>query len=249
MNRYFIYLSYDGTNYCGWQRQPNGLSVQEVIEKNLSVLFRRDVNIVGAGRTDAGVHARMMIAHFDADQPIDDLDNLKDRLNGMLPYDVAIKKIEAVASDAHARFDATSRLYRYYVVTEKDPFLKNTHFRLRGSLDLDAMNECADILFEYTDFTSFSKLHTDVKTNDCEIMYARWENQGNQFVFTIKANRFLRNMVRAIVGTLIDVGKGKLNKDDFRKIIETKNRNVAGVSVPGHALFLEEVEYKDSIRL
>jgi len=248
MKRYFIHLSYNGSNYCGWQIQPNGISVQQVLEDALSVILRSTTPIVGAGRTDAKVHARSMTAHFDSDIENLDTENLKDRLNGYLPNDITIKKIERVRSDAHARFDAISRLYRYYVITQKDPFKVDTHFRMRGDLNIDKMNACSDILFEYEDFTSFSKLHTDVKTNNCKIMYARWEKQDNEYIFTIKADRFLRNMVRAIVGTLLEVGKGKLNENEFRKIIEAKNRCSAGISVPGHALFLEGVEYPDNIK-
>jgi len=223
--------------------------VQETIEKVLSTLFRQSTPIVGAGRTDAGVHARMMIAHFDADIEASGLPALASKLNSFLPNDIAIQKIIPVTNEAHARFDATSRLYRYYITTEKDPFRIKTHYKIHGSLDLDRMNACADILFDFEDFTSFSKLHTDVKTNNCKIMHARWKQNGNEFVFTIKADRFLRNMVRAIVGTLIEAGKEKLDVNDFRKIIEVKDRCSAGTSVPGHALFLEEVEYSDNIFL
>lgn len=247
MKRYFIYLSYDGTNYCGWQNQPNAVSVQEVIEKSLSTILRRPVSIVGAGRTDAGVHARQMIAHFDAEIENLDIIRFTDKLNSILPYDIAIQKIVGVKDEAHARFDATSRLYRYYVTTQKDPFLYKTHCRVRGELDLEKLNACANILFEYEDFTSFSKLHTDVKTNLCQIMQARWEKKGHEYIFTIQANRFLRNMVRAIVGTLLEAGKGKLDEAGMRRIIEAQDRCVAGVSVPANALFLEGVEYPEDI--
>jgi len=247
MSRYFIYLSYNGAGYCGWQIQPNGNSIQEVLEKSLSVLLRENAPVTGAGRTDAGVHARLMVAHFDSETDIHDLQWLTERLNGILPGDIAIKKIEMVKADAHARFDALSRLYRYYVVNEKDPFRNNSHYKLYGNLDMDKMNNCANILFEYDDFTSFSKLHTDVKTNICKIMHAQWEKSGSEYVFTIKADRFLRNMVRAIVGTLLDVGKGKLDEAGFRRIIEARDRNQAGTSVPGHALYLEEIEYPEGI--
>lgn len=246
MKRYFIYLSYNGANYCGWQIQPNGISVQETIEKALATLLRTPISIVGAGRTDAGVHARMMTAHFDNDSNPDP-DQLKKQLNSILPKDIAIQKIVEVKQDAHARFDATSRLYRYYVTTEKDPFLHQLKYKAQGRLDIEAMNVCANILFDYEDFTSFSKLHTDVKTNNCTIMYARWERYENDYIFTIKANRFLRNMVRSIVGTLLEAGRGKLDADGIRKIIEAKDRCAAGISVPGHALFLEKIEYNEDI--
>ena len=247
MMRYFIYLSYNGANYCGWQIQPNGNTVQETIEKALSTVFRTPTPIVGAGRTDAGVHARMMVAHFDAQPGTFDVEKLSEKLNRMLPKDIAIYKILEVATDAHARFDATSRLYRYYVTTEKDPFMHPFRYKVHGEIDIDNMNACAAVLSEYTDFTSFSKLHTDVKTNNCKIKFAYWENIGNDYVFTIKADRFLRNMVRSIVGTLLDAGRGKLSPDGMRKIIEAKDRGAAGTSVPGEALFLEEITYDDKV--
>ncbi|SBV98769.1 tRNA pseudouridine(38-40) synthase TruA [uncultured Dysgonomonas sp.] len=245
--RYLIYLSYNGENYCGWQIQPNGVSVQETIEKALSTLLRVPVSIVGAGRTDAGVHARMMTAHFDSEQEITDLLLLANKLNSLLPKDIAIQKVIDVKPDAHARFDAASRLYRYYITTEKDPFLHHLKYKIYGNPDIEAMNACAKVLFDYEDFTSFSKLHTDVKTNNCTIMLARWEQAGNDYIFTIKANRFLRNMVRSLVGTLLEAGRGKITTDDFRRIIEAKDRCKAGTSVPGHALFLEEIEYNNDI--
>lgn len=246
MKRYFIYLAYNGENYCGWQIQPNGMSVQETIEKALSILLRGTTPIVGAGRTDAGVHARMMIAHFDSEQNLN-LKELSKKLNSILPKDISIYKVVEVKPDAHARFDATSRLYRYYITTQKDPFLHHLKYKVFGDLDIDAMNACANILFEYQDFTSFSKLHTDVKTNNCKIMIAEWEKQNDDYVFTIKADRFLRNMVRSVVGTLLEVGRNKINTNDMRKIIEAKDRGAAGTSVPAHALFLEEVEYDNHI--
>ncbi len=247
MKRYFIYLAYNGENYCGWQIQPNGVSVQETIEKALTTLLRVPTSIVGAGRTDAGVHARMMTAHFDNEQDNLDLKLLSDKLNRLLPRDISIHRIVGVKADAHARFDAASRLYRYYVTTEKDPFLHHLKYKIHGNIDMNAMNACANVLFDHIDFTSFSKLHTDVKTNNCKIMQATWQQQGNDYIFTIKADRFLRNMVRSIVGTLLEAGRGKITPDDFRKIIEAKDRGAAGTSVPGHALFLEEVEYDNDI--
>ena len=240
-----MYLGYNGGNYCGWQVQRNGVSIQEEIEKALAILLRVPTPILGAGRTDAGVHARQMIAHFDAD--VEDTVMLTEKLNRILPKDIAIYKTVRVKDDAHARFDATSRLYKYYITTQKDPFMYPYKYKVHGNIDLDIMNRCSDILFDYVDFTSFSKLHTDVKTNDCKIMYARWEKEGEDYIFTIKANRFLRNMVRAIVGTLLEAGRGKLDEVGMRRIIEAKDRSVAGCSVPGNALFLEEVEYPDEI--
>jgi len=246
MKRYFIHLAYNGDNYCGWQIQPNDPSVQETIEKGLSTLLRTPVSIVGAGRTDTGVHARQMFAHFDAEE-IEDADQLVFKLNRILPKDIVIYKVMNVKPDAHARFDAVSRLYRYYITTEKDPFLHHLKYKVNGKPDIDVMNACAKVLFEYEDFTSFSKLHTDVKTNNCKIMQAEWIQQGNDYIFTIKADRFLRNMVRSIVGTLLEAGKGKLDEKGIRRVIEAKDRGMAGTSVPGHALFLEEIEYNDEI--
>lgn len=245
MNRYFMYLAYNGTNYCGWQIQPNGLSIQEVIEKSLATLLRIPTPIVGAGRTDAGVHARQMMAHFEAEVP--DIALLTNKLNRILPNDIVIYKIVRVKEDAHARFDATSRLYRYYLTTQKDPFMYPYKYKVHGNIDVEMMNKCSQVLFEYIDFTSFSKLHTDVKTNDCKITCAQWKQEGQDYIFTIQANRFLRNMVRAIVGTLLEAGRGKLDEAGMRRIIEAKDRNVAGFSVPGNALFLEEIDYPDHI--
>ena len=245
--RYFIYLSYDGARYHGWQIQPNGISVQETLNKALTTLLRQTIEVTGAGRTDAGVNASLMVAHYDVEQDeptsTDDLHQLCYRLNKLVPPDIAIHKIEHVSDDMHARFSATSRTYHYYVLTEKSPF-EPYAYRFPQPLDFDKMNEAAKILFEYTDFTSFSKLHTDVKTNNCKIMEAHWDKVSPiKWCFTIKADRFLRNMVRAIVGTLIDVGRGTLTLDDFRKVIENKDRCSAGTSVPGNALFLADATY------
>lgn len=247
MGRYFIYLAYNGANYCGWQTQPNGLAVQEAIEKVLSTLLRTPTSIVGAGRTDAGVHARCMVAHFDAD--IESTLQLTDKMNRMLPNDIVIYDIVPVIVNAHARFDASSRLYRYYVTTRKDPFMYPFKYKVYGDIDTDMMNRCATVLFEYEDFTSFSKLHTDVKTNNCTIMQAEWICTDHDYIFTVKANRFLRNMVRAIVGTLLQAGRGKLDEQGMRRIIESKDRSAAGLSVPAQALFLEDIEYPSHLFL
>ena len=247
MFRYFIYLGYDGTNYHGWQIQPNGASVQETLMKALSTFLRRQVEVVGAGRTDAGVHARLMVAHFDFETRLD-VEGVTDKLNRLLPADIAVYRVCEVKPDAHARFDATYRTYKYYITTRKDPFNRMYAWRVFQSLDFDKMNEAAQTLFDYTDFTSFSKLHTDVKTNNYRIMYARWEQEApDEWVFTIRADRFLRNMVRAVVGTLVEVGRGKLTVDGFRRVIEEKNRCSAGTSVPGHALFLVDIGYPDTL--
>ena len=249
MCRYFIYLSYDGTNYHGWQIQPNGISVQEVLMKALSTFLCKPIEVVGAGRTDAGVHARLMVAHFDFDAELD-CATVVDKLNRLLPPDVAVHRVRRVKSDAHARFDATYRTYKYYITTCKDPFSRAFSWRIFQTLDFEKMNEAAQTLFDYIDFTSFSKLHTDVKTNNCKMMYARWEQIGeHNWVFTIQADRFLRNMVRAVVGTLVEVGKGKLTVEGFRKVIEEKNRCSAGTSVPGNALFLVDVGYPEELFL
>lgn len=247
MQRYFIYLSYDGTAYHGWQIQPNGTSVQATLMEALSTVLRTEIEVIGAGRTDAGVHASLMVAHFDSPHPID-TQQLADKLNRLLPPDIAIHRIRPVTPDAHARFDATSRTYHYYVSRSKSPFERTYRWRIHNGLDYEKMNLAAERLLTYSDFTSFSKLHTDVKTNICHITYARWTvHSENVWVFTITADRFLRNMVRAIVGTLIDVGRGKLSVDDFCRIIELKNRCSAGTSAPAQALFLADITYPEEV--
>lgn len=247
VNRYFIYLGYNGKNYCGWQVQPNGVSVQQTLEEALFTLLRQPVSVTGAGRTDAGVHARIMVAHFDWVGSLDPLSFLAEKMNCVLPKDIAVYRIVPVRPDAHARFDATSRTYKYYVTTQKDPFTYDLTYKIHGSLDIEAMNRACQLLFEYIDFTSFSKLHTDVKTNNCRIMHACWTPEGTGWCFTITADRFLRNMVRAVVGTLLEVGRGKLSQEGFRQVIEAKDRCKAGTSVPGHALFLTDVTYPEEI--
>ena len=212
-------------------------------------MLRRETPVVGAGRTDAGVHARLMVAHFDSPEQIDDLEQLVFKLNRILPKDIAINRIVAVVPEAHARFDAVSRTYKYYISTQKDPFNFDFAYQSPGLLDFDAMNRACHVLFEYTDFTSFSKLHTDAKTNLCLIKEAGWELENGLWVFTISANRFLRNMVRAIVGTMLEIGRGKLTPDGLRKVIEAKDRGRAGMSVPGHALFLVDVTYPEHLFL
>ena len=248
MQRYFIYLAYDGTAYHGWQIQPNGASVQECLMKALSILLRREVEVVGAGRTDAGVHASLMVAHFDSETPLDVI-FMTDKLNRLLPPDISVYRLRAVRPDAHARFDATARTYKYYVTTAKMPFNRQYRCRLFQTPDFERMNEAARTLFEYTDFTSFSKLHTDVKTNNCHITHAVWALTGNDLVFEITADRFLRNMVRAIVGTLVEVGRGKLSIKDFRSVIEARDRCKAGTSAPGNALFLTGITYPEELFL
>jgi tRNA pseudouridine38-40 synthase len=247
MKRYFIFLSYNGENYCGWQNQPNGISVQQKTEESLSLLLRETISITGAGRTDAGVHARLMTAHFDWEGKNFDPENLTEKLNRILPHDIVIQKIVRVSPTAHARFDAVSRTYAYYITNKKNPFDYPFQYKITHPLDFEKMNEAAQILLEYKDFTSFSKLHTDVKTNNCQIKQAGWSPQETGWVFTIQADRFLRNMVRAIVGTLLEVGRDKLSVAGFRQIIETKDRGKAGTSAPGNALFLTDIEYPESV--
>ncbi len=248
MRRFFITLSYNGKNYVGWQIQPNGMSIQEKLQDALTILLREPIEVVGAGRTDSGVHARKMTAHFDYSGNDFEPSDLIDKLNSFLPRDIAVHTIYRVQPDAHARFSATGRTYKYYLTTRKDPFLSELKYRIFFEPDLRLMNRLCGILFEYTDFTSFSKLHTDVKTNNCTIREAHWEQSGPDYVFTITADRFLRNMVRAIVGTLLEAGRGRLDEKGFRNIIEAKNRSVAGNSVPGQALFLHDVTYPADIR-
>jgi tRNA pseudouridine38-40 synthase len=251
MQRYFIKLSYDGTNYHGWQSQDNANTIQSEVEKALSVLFSQKNKITGAGRTDTGVHAIEFYAHFDVDDSFnnDELHDLIYRFNAILPPEIAVSGILPVNKDAHARFSAISRTYKYYISKNKDPFAKDYSWCVYGNLNIEAMNNAAKILFEYTDFTSFSKLHTNTNNNNCKIFQAEWEGKNNMLVFTITADRFLRNMVRAIVGTLLDIGKGKITTDDFRKIIENKNRCDAGYSVPAKGLFLENIEYPKDLFL
>lgn len=248
--RYFIHLAYDGTRFHGWQIQPNGISVEGEIEQRLSTLLRQPVDIVGAGRTDAGVHARHMVAHFDISLECDP-EQLCYRLNRMMPPDICIYKIEKVADDKHARFSAVSRTYHYYVSTVRNPFNRQYSWLCHYDLDFELMNQAAKILMEYKDFASFCKSHTDVKTTLCDVSEAKWysltpnetNNCEGEYYFRIKANRFLRNMVRAVVGTLVEVGRHRLTLDDFRNVIEGKKRTMAGESMPANALFLEKIEY------
>ncbi len=241
--RYFIEFSYNGKNYFGYQIQPKDISVQEELEKALSTILREPIKTVGAGRTDTGVHARKMFAHFETEQFLSD--QLTHKMNSFLPSDISIKRIFPVKDDFHARFDATFRTYEYYISLEKNPFTEDSAWQLwRRNIDVNKMNEACKILFEYEDFTSFAKLHTDNKTNLCKIYKAEWEQNGSELKFTVSANRFLRNMVRAIVGTMVEVGSEKIQPNDIRKVIENKNRNSAGTSAPAHGLFLVDVGYE-----
>ncbi|MCX2493914.1 tRNA pseudouridine(38-40) synthase TruA [Pedobacter sp. PF22-3] len=242
--RYFIQLAYDGSLYHGWQTQPNAITVQELLDKAMSVFFRQPIETLGCGRTDAGVHATDFYAHFD----VEDVDEVKvlnaiTGINAMLPYQIAAKCMIPVHHDAHARFDATARAYKYFIHFEKDPFKINRSWLVKDQLDVEAMNEAAAVLLNYTDFSCFSKSNTQTFTNNCKITKAVFERQEGGLVFTIQADRFLRNMVRAIMGTLVSVGKKEINLAAFKAIIESKNRSKAGQSVPACGLYLVKIDY------
>ena len=247
MGRFFITFSYDGTRYHGWQIQPNGNSVQAEMQNALALLLRQPVELVAAGRTDAGVHAAMMVAHFDTDASFQTT-QLAYQLNRLLPRDIAVEHIKAVPDEMHARFSACSRTYHYFIHTRKDPFVEQYSCMLGYKLDFQLMNDAGMILTSYNDFGAFCKTHTDVKTTICQVTEARWEQlDSHRYMFTITANRFLRNMVRAVVGTMVDVGRGRISLDQFRGIIESKNRSRAGESMPAKALFLANVSYPDDV--
>lgn len=240
--RYFIHLAYNGANYCGWQTQPGLPTVQQTLEQALTTLLRQPTPIVGCGRTDTGVHASDFYAHFNATDEVDTR-QLTFKLNSFLPEDIAIYEIFAVRDNAHARFDATARTYQYHVSDRRLPFKQGLYSRIYYHPNLELMNEGARLLMEYDDFTSFAKLHTQVKTNICHLSIAQWDEREDEWVFTIRSNRFLRNMVRSVTGTLLDLGRGKLTLDGLRQIIERKDRCAAGVSMPPQGLFLTRVEY------
>lgn len=240
--RYFIKFAYNGTNYHGWQYQPNASSVQETLNKVFSTLLQEDIDIMGAGRTDAGVHAKQMFGHFDSEKKID-VPTFIHKANSFLPKDIVIYDIIPVHEEAHARFDATSRTYHYHISTYKNVFNKELAWQFGQSLDVAAMNEAAGLLLGYTDFKCFSKSNTDVNTYNCKITEAFWTIKKEELIFTISADRFLRNMVRAIVGTLINIGLHKITIPDFIQIIEDRNRENAGFSVPAHGLYLTQITY------
>jgi tRNA pseudouridine38-40 synthase len=245
MKRYQFHLSYNGTNFCGWQKQPNAHSVQAEIEQAIFKLYsRQEIPVIGCGRTDTGVHAKHYVLHVDL--PFcEDTEKLIFKLNRILPASISIEKIIETHPDFHARFDASQRTYRYFISCKKDPFHQDTIVHYPSVLDLKKMNQAAAVLIGKKDFTSFSKLHTDVNNNICEVYSAQWVNQGNGSIyFEISANRFLRNMVRAIVGTLLDVGTGKLKQEDILSILDQKDRGAASLSVPAHGLFLWEIKYE-----
>ncbi len=251
LTRYFLRLAYDGLHYHGWQSQENAVSVQTEIEKCMTLKLGEIVKLSGCGRTDTRVHARTYYAHFDLANPIDleKKDSFLNNLNQFLPADIVLIDLSEVSPEANARFDAISRTYSYYMHHTKDPFIRHHSLYYYGPLDVDTMQEACSVLLEYEDFTSFSKLHTQTKTNNCRISKAVWVQSGHNLVFTITADRFLRNMVRAIVGTMLEIGKGKLTIEGFKEVIESKNRSNAGFSVPGYALFLENVSYPEELFL
>ena len=246
--RYFIFISYKGTFYHGWQIQPNSVTVQKTLDESLSVVLNEKISTTGAGRTDTGVHAMFFCAHFDCSSPdLLNISNLVFRLNQFLPADISVNSIKKVVSDANARYSAISRTYKYYISRIKDPFSDNSSWYLHGKIDIEVMNEACRILSLHSDFTSFSKLHSGAKSNICKIYYAGWEEWDNRLVFTIKADRFLRNMVRAIVGTSVEIGFGKINLNEFEDIILAKDRCRAGKSAPAKGLFLVDIEYPEEI--
>ena len=247
LKRYFVELSYNGSAYHGWQRQPNAMSVQQALEESLSKLTRERISLVGAGRTDTGVHARQMFAHFDTVQEIKNSKELIFPLNSILKDDIAIKAIRRVQPNAHARFDVSARYYQYHIATTKDPFHSPLHYYLKNKPDIDLMNQAAKILLLHKDFQCFSRSNTDVKTFLCKIIKAVWQQKDDYLIFYICANRFLRNMVRAIVGTLLEIGFKKRNVEDIELIIKSKDRGKAGFSAPAHGLYLSRIEYPQNI--
>jgi len=240
--RYFIEFSYFGKAYHGWQRQPNAISVQQVLEEVFGTLTGAKKNLVAAGRTDTGVHAKQMFAHFES-KKIEDTIDLVFRLNSFLPEDISVKRIFDVPAEAHARFDATERTYEYWMVQKKNPFYSDTAHYVNRPLNIQMMNEAAKVMMEHTDFECFSKSQTEVKTYLCDLKKAEWQELEDRLVFTISADRFLRNMVRAVVGTLLEVGMGKWTLDDVKNILESKDRSKAGASVPAKGLYLGEIKY------
>lgn len=242
--RYFIVFSYFGKSYHGWQNQPNAITVQEVLEEAMSKLLREKIALVGAGRTDAGVHAKQMYAHFDFDGEVDS-DVLVYRLNAFLPEDIAVSKLFPVETNAHARFDAIERTYEYWIVQQKAPFYMHTAHYVKHPLDVNAMNQAAKLLLDHDDFECFSKSNTDVHTYLCDVKKAEWAVECDKLVFTITADRFLRNMVRAVVGTLLDVGIGKTGLGHVNEVLKGKDRSKAGASVPAKGLYLTKIIYPE----
>ncbi|MBE9464662.1 tRNA pseudouridine(38-40) synthase TruA [Dyadobacter subterraneus] len=243
--RYFIEFSYKGTNYSGWQKQNNAISVQQKLDEALTLILRETIESVGSSRTDTGVHAEQQYAHFDTIQPVKDCDVLTYRLNSLLPFDIAVHRVFVVEDTAHSRFDAIYRRYEYRIVKRKNPFLFNESHIFHKQLNIQLMNEAALLLFKYKNFESFSKLHTQVNNFLCEITEAEWFEKGGILIFSVKSNRFLRGMVRALVGTLLEVGTGKKSIGDFEKIIQAQDRSKAGAQAPAEGLFLVEVGYPE----
>lgn len=245
MNRYLIWLSFEGSAYCGWQAQRGVSTVQQTVNRALSTLLKTPIEAVGAGRTDTGVHARCFAAHFDSTMSVSELnpEQLKYKLNRFLPSSIAISKIEPVKADFHARYSALERTYQYQIHTRKDPFLTMRSWFIDRELDFEAMQRATLLLKKYNDFQCFSKSNTDVKTYLCNIYKAEWKRDGHILQFEISANRFLRNMVRAIVGTLVEVGLGRISVNDFEAVIQSKDRKMAGCSAPGNALYLTGIKY------
>jgi len=246
--RYFIYISFRGTSYHGWQIQPNSVTVQKILDEALSVVLNEKISTTGAGRTDTGVHAIIFCAHFDTLQSdLSSIKNLLFRLNSYLPKDISVNSIRKVHPDANARFSAISRTYKYYISKVKDPFFESSSWFMNRNIDISLMNKTCEVLLMYSDFTSFSRLHSDTKTNICKIYFAEWKETENRLIFTISADRFLRNMVRAIVGTMIEIGSGKTRLKEFEHIILDKDRCRAGKSAPAKGLFLSDIEYPEEI--
>ena len=246
--RYFIEIAYSGKNYHGWQNQPDSITVQEVLENSLSTILRTKIKVMGAGRTDAGVHAKQLFAHFDY-QKINSVDDLIFKLNSFLANDISVQNLFQVNDDVHARFSALEREYQYIISLEKNPFTKDFSYQIYHKPNIDLMNQAANELLNYKDFQCFSRSNSDVKTYYCDVKIASWKSLGNQLVFTIKADRFLRNMVRAIVGTLLDVGFEKTSLSEFQEIIKSKDRSKAGTSAPAKGLFLTKVIYPEQIKM
>ena len=246
--RYFIEIAYSGQNYHGWQNQPDSITVQEVLENSLSTILRTKIKVMGAGRTDSGVHAKQLFAHFDY-QKINSVDDLIFKLNSFLANDISVQNLFQVNDDVHARFSALEREYQYIVSLEKNPFTKDFSYQIYHKPNIDLMNQAANELLNYKDFQCFSRSNSDVKTYYCDVKIASWKSLGNQLVFTIKADRFLRNMVRAIVGTLLDVGFEKTSLSEFHEIIKSKDRSKAGTSAPAKGLVLTKVIYPEQIKM
>lgn len=245
--RYFMELCYDGAAYCGWQRQPAAPTVQQTLEKALSTLLREQVETVGAGRTDTGVNASYYTAHFDSVRPVDDCAKLVYKLNLILPHDIAVSSVTAVDENAHARFDAVEREYTYYISQHKNPFRRFSAWQYYVPLDMEMMNRAAEALLRHDDFTSFAKLNSNNKTNICRVTRAEWRRESDMLVFTIRADRFLRNMIRAIVGTLVDVGRGRYTPEDFDRIIAARDLSLSSGSAPAQGLFLSDVVYPETV--